>query len=110
MNIKPRGNMNIEEYNISHKFLHLKLPDGWFGRPYDNWHKITYYIKRPNKTILEIDEQLYLIFTGPIVEIDQEDKLVISEFVQLVFDWQGYGDMIPNCKVYLNGSVELVNV
>jgi len=102
--------VKIEEYKNNKKSFHLKLPDGWFGRPYDNWHKLTEFIQRPNKTILEIDEQLYLIFTGEIKEQDHGDKIVISNFIKLVFDWQGYGDMNPNCKIYREGFVEMINV
>lgn len=107
---KSRDDMEIKDYLKNGKSFYLILPDGWFGRPYDNWHKLTNYIMRPNKTILEIDEQLYLIFTGSIKEKDQGDKIVISDFIQLVFDWQGYGDMKPNCKVFRDGLVEMINI
>ena len=78
--------MIIEEYISSNQSFHLKLPDGWFGRPYDTQHKLTHLIHRPNKTIIEIDEQLYMIFTGNIKAVDHGDKIVISDFIQLVFD------------------------
>jgi hypothetical protein len=41
----------------------LITPEGWFGRPYDNIHMLTYIEVRPNKVILELDEHLYLIFS-----------------------------------------------
>jgi hypothetical protein len=62
-----------------------ELPDGWFGRPMDNVHQLTFIVQRPRKLIMELDEQLYLIFTElGSIRIDGPE-IVFSEFQQLVF-------------------------
>ena len=43
----------------------LQLPNGWFGRPYDNRHELTWSQARPHKLLLELDAQLLLVLTDP---------------------------------------------
>jgi len=87
----------------------LQLPNGWFGRPYDNMHHLTGIFDRPNKLIIEIDPQLYLVFTKPTtISVDSDENLVCSNFSQLVFDRQGYGDMKPFAEIFRSGSVTLM--
>ena len=99
----------IERWNKNNKTFGLQLPDGWFGRPGDNQHRLTGSFDRDNKLILEFDSQLYLIFTKPIVIEKSNNDLVISNFEQLIFDYQGYGDMTPHAKNYKSGAVTLVS-
>lgn len=76
------------------------LQTGWFGKPFDNQHSVTNIHERPNKLIIEIDEQLYLIFTKPLnIEISNDD-LVFRNYSQLTFDYQGYGDMESHCSLF----------
>jgi hypothetical protein len=78
----------------------LMLQTGWFGRPHDNFHSVTNILERPNKFIVEIDEQLYLIFTKPL-EIEQSgDDLVFGKYRQLTFDYQSFDDMNVHCSLY----------
>lgn len=99
---------------ISHWFqiargCSLLLPDGWFGgRPHEGQHTLTYLEVRPHKLLMELDEQLLLIFTEiATVRIENSD-LVLTDFQQFVFDWQGYGDLLPHVAVYRQGTVKLV--
>ena len=86
----------------------LILPSGWFGRPYDNFHQLTWIEERKSKLIVEIDNQLYLIFTKPIQLEVINNNLVITGFEQLVFDYQGYGNMKPHCELFNYGEVEFI--
>lgn len=86
----------------------LVTPDGWFGRPYDNIHMLTYLEVRPNKVILELDEQLYLIFTNLKSVYTKDNDLCFEEFSQCVFDWQGYGDLKPNASLFRSGTIKIV--
>ena len=86
----------------------LILPDGWFGRPMDNIHKITWWAERDNKFIIELDNQLYLNLTKPVIFRIDTTSLIMSSFLQFVFDRQGYGDMTPHCKVYNSGEITFV--
>lgn len=57
---------------------------------------------------MEVDKQLYLIFTKPVSVSLNESTLVLSEWQQFTFDRQGYGDMKANCDVYKSGAVQLI--
>jgi len=98
----------FELWNKENKIFGLQLPDGWFGRPCDNQHRVTCTLERDNKLILELDNQLYLIFTKPLQFEKSSNYLVISGFKQLVFDYQGYGDLNAHSKVFRTGAVTLV--
>ena len=107
MNRKNRNTV-IENWNSKFPRFGIELPNGWFGRPYDNIHFLTYYLERDNKIIIEVDKQLYLIFTKPITIDINESTLILSKWQQFTFDRQGYGDMISNCDVYKSGVVKLI--
>ncbi len=90
----------LEHWLSANNQFGLKLQTGWFGRPYDNHHSVTNIHERPNKFIIEIDEQLFLIFTKPLeIELSGDD-LVFTKYQQLTFDYQGYGDMDSHCNLY----------
>ncbi|MDF1698654.1 MAG: hypothetical protein P1U56_22570 [Saprospiraceae bacterium] len=101
-------NKVLEDWNKEFPRFGIELPNGWFGRPYDNIHLLTYIIERDNKIILEVDKQLYLIFTKPIAIEINESTLIISDWEQFTFDRQVYGDMTANCDVYKSGIVKLI--
>jgi len=98
----------FENWRRSYEVFGLVLPDGWFGRPMDNAHKITWFFERENKFIIELDNQLYLILTKPFKFSLDETDLNIVNFGQFVFDKQGYGDMIPYAKIYTSGKITFV--
>jgi hypothetical protein len=99
----------FKSWNKNNEVFGLQLPDGWFGRPGDNQHRVTCTLERDNKLILELDDQLYLVFTKPINIEKSANDLVISGFRQLVFDYQGYGDMKAHSKTFRSGEVTLVS-
>ena len=84
----------------------LELPDGYFGgRPFDNSHKLTFVAARPHKLILELDEQVLLVFTDCKSSESGDSDFSISNFKQLTVDRQGYGDMKPHHHSYGSGTV-----
>ena len=101
-------NTEIENWNRMFPRFGIELPNGWFGRPYDNIHSLTYCIERDHKIIIEVDKQLYLIFTKPITISSNESTLILSEWKQFVFDRQGYGEMTAHCDVFQSGIVKLI--
>jgi hypothetical protein len=86
----------------------LILPDGWFGRPGDNIHALTFLEARKDKLLLELDDQLLLIFTSLKEVRDEGAEIVLSPFSQLVFDWQEYGSLTPHAYLYRGGEVRFV--
>jgi hypothetical protein len=87
----------------------LILPSGWFGRPFDNAHQLTWAERRGNRVLLEFDSQLMLVMTNPTLVEASEDQLVISAD-QTVFDWQEYGSRVPHVETFGSGEVKLMKV
>ena len=81
---------------------------GWFGRPYDGIHLLSYLAVLRHKTIVELDEQLLLSFTDLKLLDVSDAELVFKDFGQCVFDWQEYGSLTPHLDVYPSGTVTLV--
>jgi hypothetical protein len=86
----------------------LELPNGWFGRPYDNLHQLTWAGATEHKLLLELDHQLLLILTDPgDVDLDSAE-LRITSCAQVVLDWQEYVNMVPHSDNHGAGTVRLV--
>ena len=98
----------ILEWFKNVKACGLILPDGWFGRPYDNLHRLSFIEVRPHKLLLELDNQLLLIFTDVSKVYIENSELILEDFAQCVFDWQEYGSLSPHVEVYKSGVVKLV--
>jgi hypothetical protein len=99
----------------------LQLPDGWFGRPWDNFHQLTWVALRPQRLIVEIDEQLMLTFAGAVKATTGVDDpgdeggspvawLNFEGFSQLVFDRRDYGAEAWHAQVYAEGRVRFVHM
>jgi hypothetical protein len=98
----------IQDWFAKAKGASLVLPDGWFGRPFDNWHELSYLEQRPHKLLLELDDQLLLVCTDlRSAQIVGRD-LVLSGFAQCVFDWQEYGHLVPHATIYRTGEIKFV--
>jgi hypothetical protein len=86
----------------------LVLPDGWFGRPHDNLHRLTFIASRPSWLIIELDEQFLLTIRDAKVVARENRDLVISGFASCTFDWKEYGDTRGHVTHYDHGEVRLV--
>ena len=86
----------------------LVLPNGWFGRPFDNIHELTYIKNRPTKLILELDERLLLVFTEVETVVNQGNELHFENYVQCVFDWQEYESKVAHISSYNTGAIKIV--
>ena len=86
----------------------LILPDGWFGRPYDNIHRLTDLSESPGSLHIELDNQLSLTFSGDVRVNDNGNELLIEGYSQLSFDWKEYGSDVPHSDIYREGHAKLV--
>jgi len=86
----------------------LMLPDGWYGRPRDNLHALTFVVARPAKVLLELDDHLLLVFTDLSIARVENSEFILEQFAQLVFDWQGVAEVEPHVSVYREGQVRFV--
>ena len=86
----------------------LILPDGWFGRPHDNIHRLTDVTEDESSLRIVLDEQLSLTFHGNPSVQDNGKELVIVGYSRLAFDWEEYGSNVPHADSYDSGEVKLV--
>lgn len=68
----------------------VELPDGWFGRPYDNMHRLTGADFRDDKIFVELDGQLHLILADPLVTNNEPGEFELR-CGHVVFDWCDFG-------------------
>ena len=80
-------------------------------RRYDNLHclhRLAFIEVRPHKLLVELDHQLWLIFTDVSNVYADNSELILADFAQGVIDWQAYGSLSPHVKVYKSGVIKLV--
>ncbi|UJA21144.1 hypothetical protein HJD18_13590 [Thermoleophilia bacterium SCSIO 60948] len=94
----------VQEYAALIRVFGLKLPTGWFGRPYDNLHELTLVEPRRHRLLIELDHRLLLSFAGRPLVAAEGKEASITAFDQLVFDWSEYGEPTPHCKVFSEGG------
>ena len=86
----------------------LVLPDGWFGRPYDNQHSLTSLTEANGVLELVLDDRLRLRFEGPgSVDVTAEG-LIFKGFTNVEFLWRPFGGGAQTSKTYDAGEVKLV--
>jgi hypothetical protein len=87
----------------------LMLPDGWFGRPYDNIHRLDNVALSEDGLLLELDSgHLILRFEGVPEVTASKSELVLRSFRRLAFDWKEYGAMRIHSDKYEQGEVKFV--
>ncbi len=89
------------------KLASLELPDGWFGRPYDNLHQLTWSAATSHKLLLELDHQLLLVITDPRGMDVNESEVRLNGCLQVTLDWQEFGNMRPHVDDHGQGTVRL---
>lgn len=99
----------IREWFSLKKGCGIILPDGWFGRPHDNFHPLTYLELRPHKLLIELSSQLFLVLTEPSCRIGNS-SINFTDFRLCIFDWQEFVSFRSHAKAYGEGNVELVDV
>lgn len=104
----PEHKTVIERWFQLAKAGGLVLPDGWFGRPYDDLHILTYVETRPHKLLIELDDLLLLVITDMTTVRVDDSILVMADFLQCVFDWQEYDLLEPHVTVYHSGEIKMV--
>lgn len=88
----------------------LVLPDGWFGRPFDNLFRLTRSEMQPGLLILELEENLILSFRGDIQLERTGAKLRIDGFSEFDLDWIEFGSTASHHDRFTRGAVELVAI
>jgi len=86
----------------------LELPGGWFGRPHDNLHQLTWTGATQHKVLLELDRQLLLILTDPDAVEESELEFRVVGCAQVTLDWQEFGNLKPHLEGHGPGTARFV--
>ena len=87
----------------------LLLPDGWYGRPYDNQHALTSVEESGETLTIVLDQKLTLRFEGLKSVKAQKRELTFGPFDKLRFDWESFGtDGKRGAKEYQSGEVKIL--
>lgn len=87
----------------------LVLPNGWFGKPYDNIHQLESISENIDELLIVLDDgHLKLKFEGkPQIEVSKSE-LVFCSFKCLLFNWIEYGSSESHSEEYHGGEVKFV--
>ena len=87
----------------------LVLPDGWYGRPYDNQHSLTSIDELGEALTLVLDQKLTLRFENLKSVVVQNRELVFGPFGRLHFEWEDYDPGGQHgAQEYQGGEVKIV--
>lgn len=85
----------------------LYLPDGWYGRPYDNQHMLTSINEAGSELTITLDNNLVLKFTDLKAVTPTTRELIFGPFSRLRFEWGEDGRRLTNN--YEGGEVKIVS-
>lgn len=85
------------------------LPDGWFGRPYDNLyqHNEIQVVCSNDGIRVDLDSNTRLIIYNLLTVEVEKENLVFKDFDRVVFSW---GTKYENTKEFTAGNVKLVSM
>lgn len=86
----------------------LKLPDGWFGRPHDNQHRLTSVNATDESLHIQLDGMHTLELTGEVNVELADGTLRLSDFDTLIWDREDYSTGHRIRKEFTDGHVEFV--
>jgi len=86
----------------------LFLPDGWYGRPYDNQHILTAIDESGDDLSITLDNRLTLHFKGLQAVTPTARELIFGPFEKLRFEWDRIGGERHQIKDYDGGEVKII--
>lgn len=97
----------VQQWFNAHMGGSLYLPDGWYGRPYDNQHLLTSIAEAGNELSMTLDRNLMLKFEGIQAVNSTVRELIFGPFSKLRFEWSENGKRLT--KEYYGGEVKIVS-
>ncbi len=87
----------------------LYLPDGWFGRPYDNIHMLVAVTETPSSLTVVLADGVSLCFEGLKAVATCGNDLVFIGFDRCEFVNLDDGNAVPDRRVYSGGVVRVIS-
>ncbi len=83
----------------------LETPTGWFGRPFDNKHQLTWSVVRDEKLFVELDGRLHLILAD-VELVDESTGQLTLTCGHAVLDRRDFGSSERRrAEVFSEGGV-----
>jgi len=95
----------LREFFARRRKVHLVMPDGWVGRPYDNWYGLASASVDGDRLTIGLDTEESIVVPLDAVLEDVGGSLLISGFDPATF--HPYG---ADARTYREGLIELVGV
>ncbi|WP_104108421.1 hypothetical protein [Nocardioides sp. 616] len=94
----------VEEFFAQHEVATLRLPSGWFGRPYDNWHKLTGTQADGEDVQVRLDDKQELTLDAE--GVSSEERILRVVIRRGNWRWTEYGADVEHTEVLGPGVVE----
>jgi hypothetical protein len=109
----------ITSWFKDHKGGGLVLPSGWFGRPHDNFHRLSEVSSAGGELVVILDEseeELRLTFINlkSVVSVGTDEfgsaeELRFDDFERLIFERKDYGGKQQRTDVFSSGTVKFIS-
>ncbi len=94
----------IEDFFGEHEVASLRLPKGWFGRPYDNWHELNEVSIEDDLVVVRLDEVQVLRLHAVTAKVDGRAlQITIGDGY---WEWTSYGGTDRHHEQLEAGAVE----
>lgn len=94
----------VSSFFTEHEVASLRLPSGWFGRPYDNWHQLTGTATENESVLIRLDGKQVLTLQSEGVSSEGRVLSVVIHGGR--WDWTDYGGDQEHSEVLGPGQVE----
>lgn len=108
MRSKSRGAV-IEEWFKLTEGGGLVLPDGWYGRPYDNIHRLVRVAEQEGDLTITLDDGfIELRFEGAVDVRASKSELIFKGFERLCFTRKESVSAAAHSREYESGEVKII--
>jgi hypothetical protein len=97
----------ISAFFVEHGAASLCLPSGWFGRPYDNYHRLTGVASDGDDVVVRLDERQLLRIRPEGTSWSRESDVLTVVISGGRWNWTSYGGDQEHAETLGPGHVEL---
>ena len=90
---------------FAHRSASLELPSGWFGRPFDNQHRLTRIEADGDDLVIQLDGDLELVLHAPSAVAIAGDRVRIGPFAGGTWKWHECGSREDRSDAVAPGDV-----
>ncbi|HEX8082572.1 MAG TPA: hypothetical protein VF557_20355 [Jatrophihabitans sp.] len=94
----------VNAFFAEHEVASLRLPSGWFGRPFDNWHQLTDAATDGAGVLIRLDDRQVLTLDAD--SVSSEGRVLRVSIRGGRWHWTEYGGDQEHNEVLGPGVVE----